>query len=76
MTVCLSSAHEKKSKVELDSHAESCVVGRNAYIIEWIWKNISDQGFTDELRKSLLVGVVNVAVVYDCELTGESYLHC
>ena len=68
------SADQGKSKIELDSHADLPVVGNNAYIIERTGKKVSISGFTDELGKSLLVDVVNAAVVYDCDTTGESYL--
>ena len=68
------SGHIESSKVELDSHADSPVVGDNAHILEYTGKKVSVVGFTDALGKSLLVDVVHAAVVYDCATTGQSYL--
>ena len=62
------------SKMELDSHADSPVVGANARILERTGRTVSVCGFTDELGKPLLVDVVNAAVVFDCPTTGNSYV--
>ena len=73
--ICLSALdHIESSKVELDSHADSPVVGDNAHILEYTGKKVSVVGFTDALGKSLLVDVVHAAVVYDCATTGQSFL--
>lgn len=73
--ICLSkSGHVESSKVELDSHADSPVVGNNAHILEYTGKKVSVVGFTNALGKSLLVDVVHAAVVYDCDTTGQSFL--
>ena len=47
------------SKIELDSHAGSPVVGANVHILEWTGRTVSVCGFTDELGKPLLVEVVH-----------------
>ena len=62
------------SKVELNSYADSPVVGANAHILERTGRTVSVCGFTDELGKSLLVEVVHAAVVFDCPTTGNSYV--
>ncbi len=61
------------SKVELDRHAESPVVGSNAYVLERTGQTVSVSGFTDELGTTSL-DVVHAAVVYDCDQTGHSYV--
>ena len=62
------------SAIELDSHADSPVAGRTAYVIEKLSRQVKVSGFTDALGKPMLVDVVNAAVVYDCMMTGISYV--
>ena len=57
----------------MDSHADSPVVGKNAYIISTQDKKITVNGFTDALD-SKAVPVVAAAVAYDCEFTGRVYI--
>ena len=64
---------DKDTALELDSHADSLVVGKHARIIEDTQRTASVSGFTDELGSPLTVKIVNAALTYDCELTGESY---
>ncbi len=64
----------ESTKVELDSHADSPVIGNNTHILEYTGKKVSVVGFTNALGKSLLVDVVHAAVVYDCDTTGQSFL--
>ena len=62
------------SKVELDSHADSPVVGENAYILEHTGKKVLVLGFTNVLGKLLLVDMVHAAVACDCDTSGKTYL--
>ena len=57
----------------MDSHADSPVVGKNAYIIETQGKKVTVNGFTESLG-SKTVPVVDAAVAYDCEFTGKVYI--
>ena len=59
---------------ECDSHADSPTVGKYAAIIRATGRRVSVKGFTDELGKAIIVPVVDAAVVYECELTGELIL--
>ena len=61
------------SAIELDSHADSPVVGMHASIIRMTGKQVKVSGFTDRLGSAIPVDVVDAAVVYDCEYTGKSY---
>ena len=65
---------DEGSALELDSHADSPVVGKYARILERTDKKVSVSGFSDELGKPIKVEVVNAAVAYDCEYTGNSYI--
>ena len=64
---------EKESRTELDSHANTPVVGRNAYII-------SDMGRIADLNPftlgydSMRISIVDAAVRYDCPYDGPSYI--
>ena len=60
------------SATELDSHADSPVVGRFTRTLEDTGIQASVSGFTSDLGKPLTVPVVNAAVAYDCEFTGET----
>ena len=62
------------STVELDSHADSPVVGEDAFILERTGRKVSVSGFTDALGQSLLVDVVHAAIAYDCDVSGTTYL--
>ena len=59
--------------LELDSHADSPVVGNGAHILEQTGRKVSVSGFTNELGKPMLVDVVNAVITYDCPRTGLSY---
>ena len=53
-----------ESATELDSHADSSVVGQNAIIIDTTRKTVLVSGFTNDLVKPLRVPVVNAIVAY------------
>ena len=59
---------------ELDSHADSPVVGKHSYVLRATGRKVSVKGFTDQLGAPILVPVVDAAVVYDCEYTGKSVI--
>ena len=62
------------STIELDSHADSAVVGGGCRIIERTGKKVHVSGFTDRLGKPMSVDVVHAGVMYDCDNTGHKYL--
>lgn len=62
------------SAIELDSHADSAVVGRSARVLERTGRKVSVSGFTDGLGKPMLVEVVHACVLYDDEMDGRKYL--
>ncbi len=72
--VSVSATSVMGSTVELDSHADSPVVGEDAFILERTGRKVSVSGFTDTLGKSLLMDVVHAAAAYDCDKSGKSYL--
>ena len=62
------------SAIELDSHADSPVVGKHARIIRNTGNQVRVSGFSDEIGKPLDAEIVDAVLCYDCEYTGESYL--
>ena len=60
--------------LESDSHADSPVVGRHAYILRRTGRQVNVSGFSDQLGSPLTVPIVDAAVMYDCAYTGKSYL--
>ena len=58
---------------ELDSHADSPVVGKYARILESSHRTAMVSGFTTELGKPLRVPIVNAAIAYEDEYTGKVY---
>ena len=64
-------AHE--TRTDLDSHADSPVVGRNARIIEDLNVKVKVTGFSKSLG-STTVPLVNAIVAYDDIYLGHTYL--
>ena len=62
------------SSLELDSHADSPVVGKDAFILRYTGKKVRVSGFSDQLGSPLLVHVVDAALIYECEVSGDKYL--
>ena len=57
---------------ELDSHADSPVVGKSDAILEHAGKTVKVSGFSDSIGKPLQVPVVHAAVMFDDDVTGDS----
>lgn len=77
IVAALTSDHSNEgveTRTELDSHADSPCVGRNAKIIEHTGKRVNVSGFTDSLGKRKSIPVVHAAVAYDDEYTGKTYI--
>ena len=63
-----------RSKTELDSHADSPVVGQASKILEYTGREVLVSGFTEGLGKPLQVPVVTAAVAYENSDTGEVHI--
>ena len=61
-------------QLELDSHADSPVLGKTAVIIHKTGITISVNGFSDELGRALSVPVIYGAITYDAESSGETHI--
>ena len=67
----LSTANDYHSRVELDSHADTCVVGKNAMVIHDHRRRVSVTGY-DPKAGSSLYRIISAALAYDNPQTGET----
>ena len=59
-----------EGRTELDSHADSPVVGRNVIVLSDSGQRANVTGFTEDLDKCMSVPIVTAAVAYTDEYTG------
>ena len=59
----------QEGKLELDSHADSSVVGKGALEVRDCGRTVLVGGFSDELGQPMCA-----VLLYEDESTGESYL--
>ena len=67
----ISTVNGNHSRVELDSHADTCVIGKNAMIIYDHRRRVSVTGY-DPKAGSNLYRIVSAAVAYDDPHSGET----
>jgi hypothetical protein len=58
----------------LDSHANKCVVGKNALIVHILNKKVNVTGFDPSLGKVKDLDLVLAALAYDCPEMGETVI--
>lgn len=61
-------------QLELDSHADSPVLGIHAHIVSYTGNYVKVSGFVDSLGKKKCVPIVDAVIAYDCDVTGNSSL--
>ena len=66
-----SSKSSETNGCELDSHADSAVVGKHCCILRKTGKITNVRGFTDDLGSGLLVPFVNAVVTHEDDLTDK-----
>ena len=59
------------SKTELDSHADTCTVGKHALITHVHNRQVNVHAYDPSLGSQQDKSIVNAAVAYDCPHTGE-----
>ena len=72
--IAASSEEVDEGQLELDSHADSPVLGKGAIIVRKTDRTVSVKGFADEIGNPISVPVVDGLVAYDCEYSGETRL--
>ena len=58
-------------RTELDSHADTCTVGKNALITHIHNRSVTVHAYDPSLGTQQDKSIVNAAVAYDCPHTGE-----
>jgi hypothetical protein len=67
--------HETVSRqCELDSHAETCVMGANCVVLEETGQKVSISASTDAHRTFTNIPIVTAATAYDDTVTGTTYI--
>lgn len=64
----------QQEKLELDSHADSPVVGKGALEVQDCGRTVLVGGFLDERGQPMRVQVVDAVLLSEDKYTGESYL--
>jgi hypothetical protein len=67
-------AQIKEFRTELDSHTDTCVIGKNAMVFHETHRYVQVSPFSDSLGILSHVPVVSAAVAYDDHNTGETIL--
>lgn len=70
----VSSTTAEGSRAELDSHADTCSFGRDAYVVHDTGQTISVTGFIDSLGSVKKVPIVTAAVAYDDPESFTTYI--
>ena len=65
---------ENEVRMELDSHADSPVLGVHTNIIAYTGHHVTVSGFVDSLGQKKRVPIVDATIAYDCDITGQTYL--
>ena len=63
-------------RTELDSHADSPVVGKHAHIISYTGKYINVSGFTSSLGECKHEPTLSCVIAFDCPMIREPRVHC
>ena len=72
LNISASSTSTSTSRTELDSHADSPVVGKNAIILYKKEMTVNVNPFSDDFVMMPEILVVHAAVSYDCPITGTT----
>jgi hypothetical protein len=59
---------------EMDSHADTCVLGRNFRLLHYTGRVCDVTAYTDEYTPEKDIPIVTAATIYQSEMTGELYL--
>ena len=66
--------YDGPTKAELDSHADTCSFGSQAYIVEDTGQTISVSGFLSSLGTVKHVPIVTAAIAYDDPITYQTFI--
>ena len=60
-----------QSRTEMDSHADTCTIGKNALITHVHNRNVNVHAYDSSMGSQQNMSIVNAAAAYDCPHTGE-----
>ena len=63
-----------EGRVELDTHVDTCVTGKNTVVLDLTGKVVSVSPFSDQYEAMEDVPVATVATAYDCPTTGKTHI--
>ena len=63
-----------ESRTELDSHANMCVVGRYATIVNTSGRHAEVNAFSPEIKSLHKVPIVDAAIAYDCPYSMKTFI--
>ena len=69
-----STIHIAQSRTELDSHADTCTVGKNALITHVHNRRVNVHAYDASLGCQRDMKIVNAALAYDCPHTGVVHI--
>ena len=61
-------------RCELDSHADTCAFGKNAFVVSETTQSVSVAGFHPDMKEIQNVRIVTAAVAYDCPLSYTTFI--
>ena len=70
----ISSLSPTHTTAELDSHADTCAVGKLAYIVNYTGQTCTVHPFVSGLKSIAEVPIVTAAIAYDCPHTLQTYI--
>ena len=65
---------ENGGRIELDSYANMCVLGKQCYILSESGESVNVGAFTEAARGLNQVPIVDAMLAYDCKRTNQVYL--
>ena len=71
MTHAEPQTEDTEHPTDLDSHADTCVIGKHALIDQVLDKKVNVTGFDPTQGKVKDLSLVSAALAYDCPGTGE-----
>ena len=64
----------RHSRLELDSHADTCAFGIGCLVVFDTGKLVSVGGFDQTLGSKQGAAIATIAVAYDCPITFQTYI--
>jgi hypothetical protein len=64
----------EEARTELDSHANMCVIGRHAVILNRSGRHAEVNTFSPNIESLHKVSIVDAAIAYDCPYTCKCYI--